>query len=95
MTRADNNKRGAHRFLRRWRIVDISMRPQFISAVAVKWILELPRPESRFPQSEIGREGETDPHQSFIPAGATPAQLETELSTEKPLLSRDAGTIID
>ena len=36
MTRADNNKRGAHRFLRRCRIVDISMQPQFILDVVVK-----------------------------------------------------------
>jgi len=94
MTRADNNKRGAHR---RWRIVDISMRPQFILDVAIKWILELPRPESRFPRRERKREKEehTDPHQSFIPAGATPVQPEMELSTGKPLPSWDANTIID
>lgn len=42
--------------LRRWRIVDICIRPQFISDVAVKWILELPCHQIPLPRSERERD---------------------------------------
>lgn len=65
----------------RWRIADICMRPQFISRVSAKWILELLLAVAGRGADRETREREENAHQSFIPAGTSLPINERRFST--------------